>query len=235
MKNLVGKWQYANGNAGWTCTHVARHWRGTCNVKQTTPRYGKMNRSKQFASLVTLMVGVMAVQSVMAEEPEINPIRVRTRQINVYGTNPLQIHGTNVSVTAAQINAAGGGSTATITPTTATVGTALTASTLLTVSKKMVETPETVPATQGAVTITPTNSVLFVSGHYGVVTMSVAAATSPGQYVEIHNLIATNIVFVESTGLQLPAGYTAITNGQWDVLRLRAQSTNWNCIGWQDN
>jgi hypothetical protein len=188
-----------------------------------------MNRSKQLVGLVTLMVGVMAVQSVMAEEPEINPIRVRTRQINVYGTNPLQIHGTNVSVSAAQINAAGGGSTATITPTTATVGT------LLTVSKRLVETPDTLTTTMGNLLITPTNSVMFVQGHSGVVTASLAAATSPGQYVEIMNLVATNIVFVESTGLQLTTGFTAVTNGQYDVIRFRAQSTNWICIGNQDN
>jgi hypothetical protein len=77
-----------------------------------------MKRSRISIGAVGLAVLACLVMSSFAEEPAINPVRIATRQINVYGTNPLQIHSTNVSVTAAQINAAGGGSTAALTPTT---------------------------------------------------------------------------------------------------------------------
>jgi len=76
-------------------------------------------RSKQMIAAVMAVLVLGTIVS-FAEEPAINPVRVSTRQLNVYGTNPLQIHSTNVSVTAAQLNAAGGGSTATLTPTTVT-------------------------------------------------------------------------------------------------------------------
>jgi hypothetical protein len=85
-----------------------------------------------------ILVGIVVTAIVMgamvlAEEAAINPIRVTTRQINAYGPNPIQIMGTNVTATAAelnimdgvtvsasQINAAGGGTTAALTPTTVT-------------------------------------------------------------------------------------------------------------------
>lgn len=55
-----------------------------------------------------MLAGMMAVVTVatlvLAEEQAINPERVATRQLNVYGNNPLQIHGTNVTATAAQLN-----------------------------------------------------------------------------------------------------------------------------------
>lgn len=66
------------------------------------------------------VVGVMSavligmVIGVIAESEPINPSRITTPQINAYGANPIQINGTNVTVSAAQINAAGDGTTATV-------------------------------------------------------------------------------------------------------------------------
>lgn len=82
-----------------------------------------MNR--RIVGMVGLAVLVCA-GIVYAETEAINPTRVATRQVNVYGTAPLQIHSTNVTVTAAQLNAAGGGSTAALTPATVVASGAIT-------------------------------------------------------------------------------------------------------------
>ena len=118
----------------------------------------------------------------------------------------------------------------------ASVGDDLTVAGDATVGGLLTQTRQTVSATKGAVTITPTANNIVIEGHYGVVTASVAAATSPGgQVVNLINTVGTNVVFNESTGLQLPAGYGSITNGQWDILSLVSYGTNWICTGWQDN
>ena len=186
---------------------------------------------KWYEKLVMAALVLMAgyVLTCFAQDyAQVSAQRVVCSQINAYGPHPIQIMGTNMTATAAQLNAAGGGTTAAITPTTATVATTLTA------SKKFVQTGDTLTVTEGAVLLTPTNNTIYVAGQYGVVNMSVAAATFEGT-IRIINTIATNIVFVESNGLQLPAGYSAITNGQYDVLTLTSQGTNWICTGWQDN
>lgn len=80
--------------------------------------------------LIVLAVLVSLVGIVRAEEPKINPVLVTTPRIVLYGTNPLKIGGTEVTasaaelnimdgvtVTASQLNAAGNGSTATLTST----------------------------------------------------------------------------------------------------------------------
>ena len=175
--------------------------------------------------VTAIVMGAM----VLAEEAAINPIRVTTRQINAYGPNPIQIMGTNVSVSAAQINAAGGGTTATITPTTATVSGTLTA------SGKFVMTPTTATLTLGNSVLTPAYPLYYIAGQYGVCTVSLAAATSPGMPLTIINTVATNVVYPASTGLVLPTGYTAWTNGANDSIRFISVSTNWICTGTQDN
>lgn len=73
------------------------------------------------AGLVVATVMAIVMGVTFAEEAAINPIRVTTRQINAYGPNPIQIQGTNLTVSAAQLNAAAGGSTAALTPTTIAV------------------------------------------------------------------------------------------------------------------
>jgi len=77
--------------------------------------------------LAGMMVATLAaaVMVVLAEEPAINPARVATPQINAYGSVPIQIQGTNMTASAAQLNAAGGGSTAALTPTTVVVSSTL--------------------------------------------------------------------------------------------------------------
>jgi hypothetical protein len=165
------------------------------------------------------------VAMVSAEEAQINPIRISTPQINCYGSAPIQIQGTNMTASAAQLNAAGGGTTATITPTTATVGT------LLTISKTLVLTPETVTLTKGNFTLTPTNGIYWLSGHSGVVTMSLAA----GQCVEIWNMVGTNVVFDNGGNQTVKTSTgTSATNGLMDMISFTA-NTNWMCSGIRDN
>ena len=51
---------------------------------------------------MAMLVGMVVF--VIAESEAINPARVTTPQINVYGAEPLQINGTNVTASAAMIN-----------------------------------------------------------------------------------------------------------------------------------
>ncbi len=71
-----------------------------------------------------LAVGVavlMAVSAAVAQNVNADFNVVRARSIHLYGNEPLKIGGTAVTATASQLNAAGAGSSADITPTTATV------------------------------------------------------------------------------------------------------------------
>jgi hypothetical protein len=193
------------------------------------------------AAMVTVTVLVMALIGV-AEEAAINPIRVTTRQINAYGPNPIQIQSTNVTATAAELNildgctatydtlnAAAGGTTATLAPTTLTVSGVTTVG-------KLVNSPQTLGVAAGAVTLTVTSSVVYVAGQYGVVTMTLANASSPGMYVTIVNTVATNVELAEVAGrIQMPASWGTVTNGQWDTISFTSYSTQWVCTGFSDN
>jgi hypothetical protein len=176
-----------------------------------------------------LVVGsVLAFVSVAVLAEEFTtPVRFNS-DVNFDNGAIIKIAGTKLTATAAQLNAAASGATATVTPTTCTVSNTLTA------AKKFVQTSETLTLTKGTFTLTPTQNVYFVSGQYGVVTMALATASSE-MAVDIINLGATNVVFAESTWTFIPTGYTEWTNGQYDVMSFRSQSTNWICTGTQDN
>ena len=107
----------------------------------------------------------------------------------------------------------------------------------LTASNKVVFTPETLTMTKGAFTLTPTQSLYYVAGQYGVVTMNIANATSPGMFLTIVNLVGTNVVIEDSTTsmVTFPSGFTSWTNGQYDIMQFVSESTNWHCVGTQDN
>lgn len=98
----------------------------------------------------------------------------------------------------------------------------------VTVGKSQINTPETIQLTLGAVTWTPTNAVAFFAGQYGVATVTVAAASSPGMTLEIFNTIATNVV-IEGSDVTFPSGFTAWTNGLNDGMRFRSVGTEWIC------
>lgn len=84
-----------------------------------------MKRSMQIGLGLVLTVGVLFALKVLAETEAINPTEIVTRGIRLTGSTPLTINGTAVTATAAQLNAAGGGSTAAITPTTVLVSSTL--------------------------------------------------------------------------------------------------------------
>ena len=201
-----------------------------------------MKRRTEIVAGLVLAVSVICAITVMAEEAAINPIRVTTRQINAYGPNPIQIQSTNVTATAAELNildgctatyatlnAAAGGTTATLAPTTLTVSGVTTVG-------KLVNSPQTFTVTKGDVTLTVTNSVIYIGGQSGTVTMTLAHASSPGMYVTIVNTVATNVELAEVSGrVQMPASWGTITNGQWDTMSFTSYSTQWVCTGFSDN
>lgn len=192
---------------------------------------------KQIRSLALTVFVVLVCLTVLVFGEEFRSPVVFKNDVDFDVGSNLKIQGTKVTATAAQLNAAGGGTTATLTPTTVTASGAVTSGGTLTSSKAVVNTPETVTYSGGGnKTLTVTNSVVFIAGHSAVVTMTLANATAPGQYVEIWNAVGTNIVFNDSELVNIQNGAsTSVTNGQWDVIKFRAYTTNWNCLGVWDN
>lgn len=194
---------------------------------------------------VGVMVGLLSTLALSARSEEyvnLNCTRLTANQANFYGSVPLQIQGTNVTasaaelnimdgvtVSASQINAAGGGTTATLAPTTLTVSG-------VTTMGKQVNTPQVFTTTAGARTLTVTNAIVFVGGHSGIVTMTLANASSPGMEVTIINTVGTNVVIEEVSGrVEMPAAWGSITNGILDTISFTSYTTNWVCTGFSDN
>jgi len=95
---------------------------------------------------------------------------------------------------------------------------------------------QTLTATKGNITITPTNDFIVITGHSGVVTAALAVARSGiSREITIVNAVGTNVVFSEPGHVFVTTGYTAITNGQCDIIRFRSYGTNWLMTGRQDN
>lgn len=129
------------------------------------------------SKLFGVLVSVLAIGSmVYAESESINPVTVQTRQISLYGNVPLVINGTAVTATAAQINSAGSGSTAAITPTTingkAPVLSTATSGTYLMQSGQLISTASSTESTQTF------STVYFAAPHVTISQVGSAVATN---------------------------------------------------------
>lgn len=138
-----------------------------------------MNKKMVVCAIVSA-IGIAGI--VLGAGEDVDASRGVFGQVNLKGPNPLQINGTNVTVSAAQINAAGGGTTATLAPTTLNVSSNMTV---------LGQPKFTVVATAGTLTNGPaftttwpanavTNAfkhivIMVGTGYYDVVGMQVGA------------------------------------------------------------
>ena len=205
------------------------------------------SRLMTLGTVLTVMAFVTLAEEITA------PMNFRN-EVNFDSSAIWKINGTKVTASAADLNAGLASSTASlvsnvllkvygsnITATssltssgTTTLGTTTLGAT--TISGKQVNTPQTFTIAAGASTLTVTNAIVFVGGHSGVATMTLAIASSPGMRVTIVNTVATNLVIDEVAGrVEMPAAWGSITNGVLDTISFVSVTTNWVCTGFSDN
>lgn len=183
-----------------------------------------MKTSKVAVAACAFVVALATVGLVCAEEFR-SPVLFKS-DVNFDNGSVIKVQGTTLTATAAQLNAAGDGSTASLTPTTVTA------------SGFIITTPLTQNVTNGQpVTLSGSLNVLTgINGTNGATdTITLADPGTAGKLaVIVVGAASTNFVGLADSGNVRLAG--AWTGGSNDVLTLRSTATNyWAEVSRSDN